>query len=253
MPRKKKEPYFGTDQENAIIQYNNTDDSVEKSIIYNKYLEKPFRIMAETILRRYPIYYGNYELLEIENNAIGHLIQKLYMFDPQRKNKKGNFTKAYSYCQTVIKNYYNDHSRNTNKTDNMILDFDDYSDHIINNNKNYIYEIDNDDYGVEKLMLNIIYELKEKIKSDPALKENEVLVGKAVINLLSNWEILFLEETPKGKYDKFVSNKYQKNKVLFLLKEQTRLSTKEIRVALKPFNKIYNSEKNMFFNDEDDE
>ena len=53
-----------------------------------------------------------------------------------------------------------------------------------------------------------------------------------------------MEETPVGKYNKKVTNKFAKNKILLYIKEQTGLSTKEIRIAIKPFKEIYYIKKN---------
>jgi hypothetical protein len=81
--------------------------------------------------------------------------------------------------------------------------------------------------------------MRDRIDEDGTLKKNEIIVGEAIINVLSNWHILFLEETPDGRVNKKITNKYQKNKILQLLKEQTRLNTKEIRMSMKPYKEIY--------------
>ena len=59
-----------------------------------------------------------------------------------------------------------------------------------------------------------------------------------------------MEDTPDGKINKKVTNKYQKNKILQLLKEQTRLNTKEIRISMKPYKEIYYLEKKSFYEEE---
>ena len=69
--------------------------------------------------------------------------------------------------------------------------------------------------------------------------------------MLSNWHILFLEDSPEGKYNKKVTNNFAKNKILLFLKEQTGLTTKEIRMSMKPYKEIYYFEKTNFFNDEE--
>jgi hypothetical protein len=81
------------------------------------------------------------------------------------------------------------------------------------------------------------------------MKKNEIVVGDAIVNVLNNWDVLFMEDTPVGNYNKRVTNKFAKNKILFFLKEQTNLTTKEIRIALKPFKNIYYTEKFIFFDD----
>jgi len=60
---------------------------------------------------------------------------------------------------------------------------------------------------------------------------------------LKNWQVLFMEDSPEGKFNKRVTNKFAKNKILFYLKEQTGLTTKEIRIGIKPFKDLYFIEK----------
>ena len=92
-------------------------------------------------------------------------------------------------------------------------------------------------------------ETEDKINNDLCMKKNEVVVGDAIINVLKNWHILFMEDTPEGKYNKRVTNKFAKNKILLFLKEQTGLSTKEIRIGIKPFKEIYFIEKMDYLDD----
>jgi hypothetical protein len=58
-----------------------------------------------------------------------------------------------------------------------------------------------------------------------------------------------MEDSPDGRYNKRITNKYEKNKILFYLKEQTGLTTKEIRLGIKPFKEIYYLEKIDLLND----
>jgi hypothetical protein len=62
------------------------------------------------------------------------------------------------------------------------------------------------------------------------LNENEIKVGKALVNLFQNWEDLFA---------KMGSNKFNKSSILLFLKETTLLSTKEIRDSMKVFKLKY--------------
>jgi hypothetical protein len=76
-----------------------------------------------------------------------------------------------------------------------------------------------------------------------------MLVGEAILNILKNWQVLFQEDSPDGKYNKKISNKFAKNKILLLLKEQTGLSTKDIRNSIKLYKSLYFMEKFNYFND----
>jgi hypothetical protein len=250
-------PYFAEREEQAVIDYINSDSAEEKNRIYNEILIEPFRIISEVILKRYiikkyPKLVKFYTLEELQEEALTHLIEKMITFDPNRKGKSGEKTKAYSYCQTIVHNYYKDRGKKCHSDMIINLNYDDYSDNF-NEDIEYSYEIENDvHFQLDKLINDVIEKIDEKINnvnSETMMKKNEIIVGDAIINVLKNWHILFAEDTPDGKYNKRVTNKFAKNKILFFLKEQTGLSTKEIRIAIKPFKEIYFIEKTGYFDD----
>jgi len=285
-----KEPYFAEREEQAVIQYILSDSLEEKNRLYNEILIEPFRKMREAILRRYPIHIGNYDILEVESNAMTHLIDHMVKYRPfiiERKRvdneekkwfklmgDKHRFifledaqerlmelegdeeydyrifnSKAYSYCQTIIRNYYKDHSKKSYTEKKINLSFDDYVDEI-NENIEYTYEMENEQQQQLEMLINgVIDKIDDKIDNDPTIKRNEIIVGDAIANVLRNWQVLFMEDSPEGKYNKRVTNKFAKNKILLYLKEQTGLSTKEIRIGIKPFKEIYFLEKMDYMED----
>jgi len=249
MPKKKK-PYFGKREEQAVIDFINSNCPEEQNRIFNEYLREPFRIMKEAILRKYPIHVGNYEMEEVEADALSHLIEQIHKFNPYMITKSGKPTKAYSYCQTIIRNYYRDHGKKTYSEKKTNLPYYDHSDDI-QNNPEHSYEINNEEESspINDLINVVVGEMEELIDSG-TLKKNEELVGEAVVNIFKNWETLFLENTPHGRYNKSITNKFQKNKILLYIKEYTRLTTKEIRESLKVFKTLYFIKKEDFF-DED--
>lgn len=249
--RKKRDikPYFGEVEEQAMLDYIDTNSVEEKHRIYNDILCEPFRKMTESILRRYPIHIGNYDINEIEANALSHLIEQMIKFNRNKITKNGQKAKAFSYCQTIVRNFYKDHSKRSNKEKIVNLSWDDYSSEVMGKD-DYLYEIDTEISNLELLMEKIINNMRDRIDTDASLKKNEIIVGEAIIEVLTNWHLLFMEDTPEGKVNKKVTSKYQKNKILQLLKEQTRLNTKEIRVSMKPYKEIYFLEKKSFFADE---
>jgi len=241
--------YFAEREEQAVIDYINSNSLEEKNKIYNEILIEPFRKMIQSILRRYPIHIGNYDMVEVESNALTHLIEHMVKFNPDKITKSGNRTKAFSYCQTIIRNYYKDHSKKSYTEKKINLSYDDYADEI-NENSDYSYEIEIEtQHQLEKLIDSVIMKIENMITEESTLKRNEIIVGDAIINVLKNWHILFMEETPEGKYSKRVTNKFAKNKILLFLKEQTGLTTKEIRIGIKPFKEIYFVEKMDYLDD----
>ncbi len=241
--------YFAEREEQAVIDYINSDSLEEKNRIYNEILIEPFRKMIQSILRRYPIHIGNYDMVEVESNALTHLIEHMVKFNPDKITKSGVKTKAFSYCQTIIRNYYKDHSKKSYTEKKINLSFDDYIDEI-NENVEYSYEMEtSEQQQLEKLINTVIEKIETRISTDTTMKKNEIIVGDAIANILKNWHLLFMEDTPEGKYNKRITNKFAKNKILLFLKEQTGLNTKEIRIAIKPFKEIYFLEKIDYIDD----
>ena len=79
-----------------------------------------------------------------------------------------------------------------------------------------------------------IEEISDSIKlelTESKLSENEIKVGNALITVLDNWETIF-EQVESG-------NKYNKNLILSYIREISDLTTKDIRVSMRRFKKIY--------------
>jgi len=246
-----KKKYFAEKEEQAVLDYKYAKTHEEKHHIFNTILLEPFQIMVEAILRRYHHHIGNYDINQVESDAYSHLVEQFIKFDETRIGKNGEKAKAYSYCQTIVQNYYKDWSIKTYKEKTNILSWEDHSD-IIMERQDLLYEIDSTEKtDLEELIDLVVKNMRDRIDEDGTLKKNEIIVGEAIINVLSNWHILFLEETPDGRVNKKVTNKYQKNKILQLLKEQTRLNTKEIRMSMKPYKEIYFLQKKDFFSDDE--
>ena len=242
--------YFGNKEEQALLDYIDTDSVEERHRIYNEILKEPFRKMTESILRRYNTHIGNYDIYEVEANALSHLVEQMVKFNRNKITKNGQKAKAFSYCQTIVRNYYKDHSKRSDKEKKTILSWDDYSSDVMNRDE-FLYEIDIEKSDIEILMDKIVKSMRERIDTDHTLKKNEIIVGEAIIEVLINWHILFMEDSPDGNVTKKITNKYQKNKILQLLKEQTRLTTKEIRISMKPYKEIYFLEKKTFYNNDE--
>lgn len=247
--RKQSNFYFAEREEQAVVDYINTKSKEEKDSIYNTILLEPFRKMIQSILRRYPVYIGNFSMEEVEQNALTHLIDHMVKFNPNSITKAGKKTKAFSYCQTIVRNYFKDLTKKSYNELKINVSYDDYVDEI-DQNIEYHYELNEDGVDrLEVLIQNVVGKIEELIDGPAGMKKNEVVVGEAIANVLKNWHILFLEDNPEGKYQKRVTNKFAKNKILLFLKEQTSLTTKEIRMAMKPFKEIYFIEKAGFLED----
>ena len=145
--------------------------------------------------------------------------------------------KAYSYCGTVCKNYLMFKSTQYQKKKVRNLSYDDVYEEISNNMRFSTIETNYNDL-VDKLVVDIANEIERMVENsnDYLLNENEIKVGSALIELLRNWE----EVLPNGG-----SNKLQKSSVLYFLREETMMTTKEVRDNMKKYKCIYKLLKKM--------
>jgi hypothetical protein len=108
----------------------------------------------------------------------------------------------------------------------------------ISNNVQYSTDEVNHIEMIEKLVTDIANEIERMVDNydEHLLSENEVKVGNALVDLLRNWE----EVLPNGG-----SNKLQKSSVLYFLREETMMSTKEVRDNMKKYKCVYKLLKKM--------
>ena len=183
----------------------------------------------------------------LDENEMYSMLDELNNNDDDKYEYRPLYASAYSYCGTIVRNYFKDHSKNSRKEilcnielNSAGINFDE--------DENYAYYesfMENED-PVLLVFDNIIENLEEILDMNDNLNKNEIIVGKAIVNILKNWEDLFKEQTENGVYDKAVSNNFTKSKIFLLLKEYTRMDIKEIRQSMKPYNPVYQFLKKKF-------
>lgn len=224
MPRKRTQKiYFGEDQEKAVVNYLESTDETERNKIFNEYLREPLIIMVESIIRRYKLYRKDLEFEEIHNDTMSFLITKINKFD-HTKN-----TKAYSYFGTICKNYLMGAIQKDTKEQNRQVSYDDISSDIEEGRPDLTYVIDEHIIDYRDVIIKLTISLEEFMESEE-MNENEQKLGYALLEIFSNFDKIF--QVGDG-------NKFNKNLILLSLREMTSLSTKEIRVSLKRYKKMY--------------
>ena len=172
--RKKSKNYFTQDTEDAIVLYNNTKCSKERSKIYEREIHFAFFKLTQNIIHTFKFYHTDVENLEhLQHEIITFLLSKIHLFDPS----KG--AKAYSYFGTIAKRYL-----------------------IISNQKNYkkrvdksplesLYDDENHSYNIDdkedkNLLSNFIDQYVEYVTTniyDLFPKENDAKVADAILEL----------------------------------------------------------------------
>lgn len=221
----KRKGYFYEKEEQAVIDYINAPTLDEKNRIFNQVLYLPLTKMIEAIIRRYKLYVPDEEFYQTFTDVFSYLLMQLDKFDPS----KG--CKAYSYCGTICKNYLYYKNTQFSKNQKKSIPYDDVFDEINDNIKYSDYQKE-DDSGVSTLIKNTIGEIK-KMVADPVLNElseDEVKVGNALICLMENWEDILSENG---------STKLRKSSVLYFLREETMMTTSQVRKNMKPYRTVY--------------
>jgi len=159
---------------------------------------------------------------EIHNDTHSFLMTKIDKFKPSKEKK------AYSYFGTICKNYLMGQIMKDQKETNRKVSYEDISTDI-QNNPDLIYFIDNEDISTEEIIKKFKIKLYENM-SDKKITEQEQKLGRAISDLFENYKNMLPESN---------NNKFNKNVILFELREMTNLSTKEIRTSMKRYKKIY--------------
>lgn len=229
MPRKRTQKvYFGEEQENAVVRYLQSESEIEKNKIFNEYLKEPLIIMVESIIRRYKLYRKDLEFVDIHSDTMSFLITKINKFDHTKNHK------AYSYFGTICKNYLMGSIQKDTKETNRTVSYEDISSDI-EENFEYSYIIDETFIDYQDIVLKFSSKMEEFMEKEN-LSENEEKLGYAILEIFTNFEKIF--QVGDG-------NKFNKNLILLSLREMTSLSTKEIRISMKKFKKLY---KGVMFN-----
>lgn len=231
MPRKRTQKiYFGEEQEQAVIRYLESNSEIEKNRIFNEYLKDPLTIMIESIIRRYKLYRKDFEFEDLHSDTMSFLITKINKFDHTKNHK------AYSYFGTICKNYLMGSIQKDTKEQNRNISYDDISSEI-EEMDDFSYTIDEDVVDYKDVIIKLIITLEDFIETEN-LNDNEKKLGYALIEIFTSFDKIF--QIGDG-------NKFNKNLILLSLREMTSLSTKEIRISLKRYRKLYNGIMDDFF------
>ena len=222
-PSEHRKGYFYEIEEDAVVNYINAKSAEEKNLIFEEYLRPAFKQMIEIIIRRYKLFQKGEEFEQTFDDALAFIITKI-------DNYKKENGRAYSYIQTICKNHLIGKLNDSKKMTIRNISYDDLSDEIDENEK-YSYTLNGDDAEITNVIASTIQEINGTIEDkNSKLSHNEVMVGKAISEILQNWDELFSD---------LGSNKFNKSTILLYIKEVTNLPTKDVRNAMKKYKILY--------------
>jgi len=214
--------YFAEREEEAVRNFLLAETQNEKNKIYNEFLRHPLDKMISSIIRRYKLYRKdmNYEEIHIDTHSF--LMTKIDKFKPSKEKK------AYSYFGTICKNYLMGQIMKDQKELNRKISYEDISSDL-SNRPEMSYLIDNDELNSEFIIKKFLERLKNDLDKFDS-EDHERKLGSAIYDLFENYNSIFPDTN---------NNKFNKNIILFELREMTNLSTKEIRTSIKKYKKMY--------------
>jgi len=178
--------------------------------------------MISSIIRRYKLYRKDMDFKEIHSDTHSFLMTKIEKFDPTIDKK------AYSYFGTICKNYLMGQIIKDQKETNRKISYEDISSSL-EDDMRFSYMMDDEHLDSSSIISLLTEELKSFIELEN-LNDNEKKLGFALIDLFENYNTIFIGAN---------NNKFNKNIVLLSLREMTNLTTKEIRISMRKYKKLY--------------
>lgn len=111
---------------------------------------------------------------------------------------------------------------------NRSISYDDISSDI-EDSIEHSYDIDSTTLDFSEVIGKLVVELTIFMETEK-MNENERKLGYALLDIFNNFETIF--QIGDG-------NKFNKNLILLSLRDMTSLSTKEIRISMKKYKKLY--------------
>lgn len=218
-----KNGYYTAKEEDAVVRFLSSDDFEEKRRIYREELQFPIHKMIESIIRTYRLYRKDFNFEDLHADALSFLITKFEKFDPSMGHK------SFSYFGTICRNYLYGEMIKAYKKSIRTLGYEDVV-HDLMQRDDMITYIDQEDIDMANFLKKLIVEIETEME-DEKLNENEYKIGVSLIQILNDWDVLF---------EDFVgTTKFNKNLILYWLREMTGLNTKEIRNAMRRYKSLY--------------
>ena len=201
--------YFGKPVHEAIIQYQNSDDFVERERLVKDIILPAITTLAENIIHKYKHYnYGNRTYADARYECVVHLMDRLHKFNGERGFK------AFSYFDKIARNWVLADMRQSRITISENTQFV-----ALDKERNVHVEMDRNDYEED---LRMFFDLWSRwgIRNIEILFSGfrERQIAEAIFNLFKNCHAI---------------NIYEKKELYVLIREQVDVKTTSITNVVK--------------------
>lgn len=219
----KQTGYFYEDEENAFREYVESTDQAHRDKLFREKLYPALKKMIESIGRRYRLFTPSEDSNDTFCDTMSFLMTKVNNFDASKGFK------AYSYCGTVCKHYLlSKRTQDMKRIENTVS----YDDMFSGSKQDNRIDEEGTSTFHSDVIASTIDEITKLVSPENIenITENERRVGFALLELLKNWEDIFVRIETK---------KFNKTSVYYFIKEYTMLSSKEVRDAMKRYKCLY--------------
>ena len=211
---RRKNHYFTSDHEEAIIRYARTNCQRERTELYVEYIQPAFNEMVDKIVFTYKFTnLPNCDSLREECKI--WLMTILDKYDPNKGSK------AFSYFSVITKNWFIHKVKRQQKRNKREIDYDNiskaYEEEFLSTNDSYLT------YREEEEFWQSFYKELQSWDSSQ-MKENDLKVYQAINILFESQDDIDI---------------FNKKAIYLYLREITGLNTKQIVNSLKKFRKKY--------------
>lgn len=217
MARKRKNKskiYFGTPAQDAIVEYNNCDDPVERDKIYKERIKYPFEKLVENVINTYKFQYFDESKEDVQREVVSTLVEKMHMYE----EGKG---RAFSYFSVIAKNHLI-HKNNGNykrwKSEPLISEMPEHW----NPEDEYEKERKTKEY---KEFKQIMLDYWENKLTDVFDKKRDLQIADSILELLRRSESI---------------EKFEKKYLYILIREMTGCKTHYITKVVNEMRKHHN-------------
>jgi len=107
--KKKRKVYFGQEVQDAVVDYNSSENDSERNQIYGTRIHAAFDKLAENIINTFKFTYFDDPFQDVKHEVVTFMVMNMHKYD----HTKGS--KAFSYFSVVAKNYLILHNNNNYK------------------------------------------------------------------------------------------------------------------------------------------
>ena len=75
IPKVKQTMYFTQETEDSIVEYNTTDDVIQRNMIYTKKIHPAFYKLAEIMIHRFKFYNFDVSHEDVKHEVVSFLLQ----------------------------------------------------------------------------------------------------------------------------------------------------------------------------------